>query len=75
MASIHINVKCDLNKPVTVRHLDGMVFSQDVKANRIIVSAFRDGNPLDLSSGSVSANIIRADGATVVQTGTISNNV
>lgn len=75
MATINIDVKCDLNKPVVVRHLDGMVFSQDVKANRIRVSAFRDGSPVDLSSGSVSANIIRADGATVVQTGTIEENV
>lgn len=75
MASFNIDVRCDLNKPVTVRHLDGMVFSQDVHANRIRVSGYRDGEPVDLSGGSVSANIIRADGATVVQTGTISNNV
>lgn len=75
MATINIDAKCDLNKPVVVRHLDGMVFSQDVKANMIRVSVFRNREPVDLSGGSVSANIIRADGATVVQTGTIEGNV
>lgn len=74
MATIDIQVKCELNRPVVVRHLDGMVFSQDAMANRIVVSVVRGGVPEELQ-GSVSANIVRADGTTVVQTGSISGNV
>ena len=72
--TVDIQVRCDLSRPVVLRHLEGMIFSQDVMANRVIVFVDRDGEPETLS-GSVSANIIRADGATVVQTGEVSGSV
>ena len=74
MATLDYRTTCELNRPVTIKHLDGMFFSQDVQANRIVVSVVRGGVNENLS-GSVSANIIRADGATVVQTGEVSGNV
>lgn len=74
MATLDYRTTCELNRPVTIKHLDGMFFSQDVKANRIVVNVVRGGVNESLS-GSVSANIIRADGSTVVQTGSISGNV
>lgn len=74
MATLDYRTTCELNRPVTIKHLDGMFFSQDVQANRIVVSVVRGGVNEDLS-GTVSANIIRADGETVVQTGEISGNV
>lgn len=72
--TVDIQVRCDLSRPVVLRHLEGMIFSQDVMANRVVVFVDRDGEPETLS-GSVSANIIRADGATVVQTGEVSGSV
>ena len=74
MATLDYRTTCELNRPVTIKHLDGMFFSQDVQANRIVVSVVRGGVNENLS-GTVSANIIRADGSTVVQTGSISGNV
>ena len=74
MATLDYRTTCELNRPVTIKHLDGMFFSQDVQANRIVVSVVRGGVNENLS-GTVSANIIRADGATVAQTGEISGNV
>lgn len=74
MATLDYRTTCELNKPVTIKHLDGMFFSQDVQANRIVVSVVRGGVNENLS-GTVSANIIRADGSTVAQAGTISGNI
>lgn len=74
MATLDILLKCEASKPVPVRHLDGMLFSQDVQANRIMVSFVRNGAPETLS-GNISANFVRADGSTVVETGSVSENV
>lgn len=74
MAVLDYRTTCELTRPVSVKHLNGMFFSQDVQANRIVVSVVREGTPENLS-GTISANIIRADGATVAQTGTIEGNV
>lgn len=75
MAVITINLSCDLQKPVKVQYLDGVLFSQDNQANIINVAVYDGGDPASIS-GTVSANIIRSDGGTVAATGgTISGNV
>ena len=63
----------DVYKPVKVQYLDGNVFSQDNNGNRIGVNLFDGETPVNVS-GTVSANVIRADGATVAVTGTASGN-
>lgn len=63
----------DINKAVQVHYLDGNVFSADNAGNIIGVSVWDNGQPATLG-GSVSANIIRADGVTVTQPGTLFNN-
>lgn len=75
MAVITSTLRCDLQKPVQVQYLSGNLFSQDNAANRIAVEVYDGGEPATIS-GSVSANIIRADGGTVAATGgSISDNV
>lgn len=74
MATLDIRVSCEMTKPVPVRHIDGMVFSQDVMGNRVLVSMLRDGVP-ESPGGAITANIVRSDGTTVVQNGTISGNL
>lgn len=73
MAMIETWFSQDLTEPVQVHQLDGNVFSQDNQGNLIGVNVFDGGAPATLS-GSVSANVIRADGATVAVTGVLSNN-
>lgn len=74
MAMIESWFEQDLKKPVQVQRIDGNVFSQDNQANLIGVSVFDDGAPATLS-GTVSASVIRQDGATVsIATGTLSGN-
>lgn len=64
----------DLKKPVRIQYLSGNLFSQDNMGNLIGVNVTDDGAPATLG-GSVSANVIRADGATVaVDTGVLSGN-
>lgn len=63
----------DLKRPVKVHYLNGNVFSQDNGGNLIGVNVFDGDNPATLS-GSVSASVIRADGATVAVSGTLSGN-
>ena len=63
----------DLQVPVTVQYLDGNVFSQDNLGNLIGVNVFDGGAPASIS-GTVSANVIRADGATVSVAGSLSGN-
>lgn len=63
----------DVKQAVKVQYLDGNVFSQDNKGNRIGVYLFEGENPVDVS-GTISANVIRADGATVAVTGAASGN-
>ena len=63
----------DVKQPVKVRYLDGNVFSQDNKGNRIGVCLYDGETPVNVS-GTVSANIIRPDGATVAAVGFSSGN-
>lgn len=73
MAMIETWIKQDLKHIVKVRYLDGNVFSLDNDANLIGVEVFDNGAPASLS-GSVAANVIRADGATVAVAGSVSGN-
>lgn len=64
----------DLSQPVAINYLKGNLYSQDYAANAIGVNCFYKGQPNTLT-GTVSANIIRADGSTVVQPqGIVSGN-
>lgn len=74
MALIETWFNQDLKEPVKVRYLDGNVFSADNAGNLIGVNVFSDGEPATLS-GSVSASVIRADGATVPVPGALSGNI
>lgn len=73
MAQCESWFKQDLKKPIKVQMLNGNLFSQDNQGNLIGVEVFDNGEPVSLS-GTVSANIIRADGGTVSATGTLSGN-
>lgn len=73
MAQIETWFNQDLKKPVKVRYLDGNVFSQDEMGNIVGVNVFSNGASAVLS-GTVTANIIRADGATLSAAGTVSGN-
>lgn len=73
MAMIETWVNQDLTVPVQVVYLPGNVFSQDNNGNLIGVNVFQGGEPATIS-GSVSASVIRADGATVAVTGSLSGN-
>lgn len=73
MAMIETWVNQDLTAPVQVVYLPGNVFSQDNNGNLIGVNVFQGGEPATLS-GTVSASVIRADGATVAVTGSLSGN-
>ena len=75
MAVITTNLTCDLQSPVKVQYLDGNLFSQDNQGNVINVAVFDGEEPAEIS-GTVSANVIRADGGTVaVADGNIEGNV
>ena len=74
MARIETWLNQDLMQPVKVRYLDGNLFSQDNAGNLIGVNLTRDGEAYS-GGGSVSANVIRADGGTVAVTGALSGNV
>lgn len=63
----------DVKQPVKVRYLDGNIFSQDNNGNRVGVYLYDRETPVNVS-GTVSANIIRSDGATVVGTGASNGN-
>ena len=60
-------------QPVKVRYLDGNVFSMDNNGNLIGIEVLENGEPASIS-GSVSASVIRADGATVAVQGSLSGN-
>ena len=75
MAVIKTNLVCDLQSPVKVQYLDGVLFSQDNQANQINVAVYDNGEPAVIS-GTVTANVIRSDGGTVaVSGGSLSGNV
>lgn len=64
----------DLMNPVKVQYLDGNLFSMDNAGNLIGVTLTKDGVAYS-GGGSVSANVIRADGGTVAVSGALSGNV
>ena len=73
MAVIETWFDQDLKKPVKVQYINGNVFSQDNNGNLIGVNVFDNGETASIT-GSVSANVVRSDGATVAVSGTLSNN-
>lgn len=73
MAVIETWIKTDLKSIVKVTPLSGILFSQDNMANLIGVELLDGGEPAAVS-GSVSANVLRANGTTVAVAGTLSGN-
>lgn len=63
----------ETTQAVKVQYLDGNVFSQDNNGNKVGVSLYTNGESTSVS-GSISANIIRSDGATVTVSGSSSGN-
>ena len=73
MAQFETWLKNDLKKPLKVEYLKGNIFSQDNQGNLVGVEVFDNGEPAELT-GTVSANVIRLDGATVAVSGTRDGN-
>ena len=73
MAVIETWLKTDLKSIVRVNAIHGNVFSQDNMANLIGVELLDGGEPATVT-GSVSANVLRANGTTVAVAGTLSGN-
>lgn len=73
MARIETWVQQDLGNTVKIRYLEGNIFSLDNQGNLIGVEVFENGQPASLS-GTVAANVIRADGGTVAVSGTLDGN-
>lgn len=73
MAVIETWFNQDLNSPVRVNVLQGNVFSTDNYGNVVGIKTYRNGAAASLS-GSVSATVVRPDGATVAIVGTLSGN-
>ena len=73
MALIETWYNQDLQRPVKVQYLHGNFFSQDNQGNLVGVNVLDGGAPATLS-GTVSASVIRADGATVSVPGSLSGN-
>ena len=75
MATVNINLSCDLQQAVEVKNLCGSFFSADNGGNTVNVSVYDNGVPASIS-GNVSAKVIRGDGETITVTGgSISGNV
>lgn len=66
-------LKSDLKKPMRVVPLTGNLFSADKNGNLVGVEVLDNGQPAQLT-GAVTGYVIRADGATVTVTGTLSGN-
>lgn len=64
----------DINKPVIQRNYDGILVKNDSSANLFGVKVYDDNEPVSLS-GTVQAYIIRANGSTITQGGTVSGNL
>ena len=73
MATITTDLICNLNQPVAATFLHGNLFSQDNAGNTINVYVMDNGVPATIG-GTVSANVIRADGNTVAVSGAIEGN-
>lgn len=66
-------LKADLQAPVTVKRIDGNLFSGDNQGNLVGVTVTDSGEPATLS-GEVRGYFIRSDGNTVIMSGTIDGN-
>jgi len=66
-------LKTDLQKPIRVEQLSGNLFSGDNEGNLIGVEVLDNGSAATLS-GDVNGYVIRADGATIIISGTLSGN-
>ena len=73
MARIETWYKQDMNTPVVIHFLQGSIFTLDEYGNVFGVELYKDGEPYS-GGGTVSANVIRANGTTVAVTGSISGN-
>ena len=73
MARIETWLKCDLKSMVRVHELDGDLFTADNQANRIGVIVTDNGQPVQLTGGTV-GYVIRPDEATVIVNGSTSSN-
>ena len=73
MAVIETWRRRDLNSLTQIEYLQGNLFSQDAAGNLIGVELYSGGEAYS-GGGSISANVIRADGGTVAVTGSISGN-
>lgn len=63
----------DIKRPIMIQHCGNLVFTGDNLSDTVSVSVLEDGEPYAIS-GTVSMNCIRADGATVTVTGSVSGN-
>lgn len=63
----------DIKRPITIQHCGNLVFTGDNLSDTVSVSVLEDGEPYSIS-GTVAMNCIRADGATVTVTGSVSGN-
>lgn len=66
-------ISTDLEQLPSVKTVNGRVFTQDSKANKVGVKVNRNGEPVDLT-GSVVANIILPDGSTITESGETDGN-
>ena len=74
MALVETWLRQNLKEPVKAHYMNGVVFTQDNMANLIGVEVFDENVPASLS-GTLSANVIRADHTTVaVDNGVIDGN-
>ena len=73
MAQIESWFGQDLSNAVKVQYIIGNVFSMDNLGNRVGVYVYKDGAPYALT-GTISGNVIRADGGTVAVTGSLNEN-
>lgn len=73
MAQIETWFAQDLLRPVSVQYISGNFFSQDNQGNKVGVRVTSGGEPVTLG-GTISANVIRADGGTVAVSGSSSGN-
>ena len=63
----------DINEPIEIRHCGGLMFTGDALSDTISVSLYDDDSAYSMS-GTVVCNCIRADGATVAISGSVSGN-
>lgn len=73
MAQFETWLRSDLQKPMTVQELIGVMFSADNAGNLVGVEVYDNGQAATLT-GTVMGYVIRADGATLAVTGTLSGN-